>query len=74
MSKYILGQNLFEIGLYAFKGCLLKEIEIPINVQEIGENAFLDNPLKKIKISKAFENQISKIFGDIDLSIIEWID
>ena len=74
LSKCILGQNLLEICPCAFKGCLLEEIEIPINVQEIGENAFLDNPLKKIKISKAFENQISKIFGDIDLSIIEWID
>lgn len=74
LSKYILGQNLLEICQYAFKGCLLEEIEIPINVQEIGENAFLDNPLEKIKISKAFGNQISKIFGEIDMSIIEWID
>ncbi len=71
--KYIhISKNILQIGGQAFCGCIsLENIELPPTIRRIGARAFLDcRALKQVRISANFCDDIEKIFGDIDMSIV----
>ncbi|MDE6200327.1 MAG: leucine-rich repeat protein [Clostridiales bacterium] len=63
------------IGGRAFENCTsLSEITIPKSVIDIGDDAFNGcTGLKSVTISINFKNDIRRIFGDIDPSIIHYV-
>ena len=60
----------------SFNGCSsLASITIPSSVRIIGDDAFDGcSNLTSIKISRRFEDDISRIFGDVNRNIITFID
>ena len=62
------------IGDSAFADCSsLTELVIPENVRRIGNNAFAGcTSLTSVTLSANFKNDVKRIFGDIDPSIIKW--
>ncbi len=69
-------ESVNEIGKEAFKGCdSLKSVVIPSTVRIIGDRAFIGcSGLTSVRISRKFEDDIKRIFGDIYLNIISYID
>lgn len=51
MAKEFFQSSITQIGVAAFYGAALKEIDIPVNVEVIEEYAFCDNNLSSLKIS-----------------------
>lgn len=68
--------NVTEIKKGAFVDCRsLTSIEIPSSVRIIGDDAFKGcTNLTSITINRRFEDDISRIFGDINHNIITFID
>ena len=58
-NKYLesltLGSGLTAIPADAFNGCSLSEVAVPVNVTEIGENAFANNNGKLTKVSMGYK-------------------
>ena len=50
-----LGSGLTAIPADAFNGCSLSEVVVPVNVTEIGENAFANNNGKLTKVSMGYK-------------------
>lgn len=63
-----------KIGDEAFSGCTsIGILEIPINLIDIGDNAFAGCiGLDSVKISANFKNDISRIFGEIDIKKVKF--
>lgn len=70
-----LGEHLEKIGEGAFCDCSsLQSIRIPLNVETIGDDAFARcSALSSIEISRNFEDDIERIFGQIDRKIVRFI-
>lgn len=72
-----LSENLYEIALSSFKNCnSLPKISIPNSVRKIGDGAFAGcTGLREISISRRFEEDLQRIFPDVDLSEVKinWI-
>lgn len=75
LTEITIPENVTFIDDGAFQGCSgLREIDIPKGVYRIGDDAFAGcTGLEKVTISSNFRNDIKRIFGDIDLNIIEFI-
>ena len=76
LSSINIPKGVTKIGESAFINCTsLTTIEIPTSVSNIGDDAFKDcTGLISIMISRRFEDDIIRIFGDIDYNIINFID
>ncbi|MBR6742204.1 MAG: leucine-rich repeat domain-containing protein, partial [Clostridia bacterium] len=75
LKNVILAHSTLWIGNYAFYGCTsLEQVRIPKGVRRIGKGAFFGcTALRYVRIGRNFEEDIEKIFGDIDRRIIEFI-
>ena len=69
-------ENVSAIWEKAFSGCAaLTKVEIPTEVRIIGDGAFSGcTGLTEVRISHRFEDDIARIFGDIDRRIISFVD
>lgn len=70
------GPELTGIGYRAFYNCAsLRRVRIPLRVTEIGDEAFVGcGALELVEISRNFQEDIQRIFGQIDPQIIRFID
>lgn len=70
LSAIEIPDNVKEIGRNAFYGCSsISSIVIPKSVRFIGDSAFRDcTGLQEITLSRRFEEDLSRIFGGLDLS------
>lgn len=68
-------KNLLQIGGQAFCGCTsLESIELPSTLRRVGARSFLDcRSLKQISISANFCEDLERIFGNIDLSLVRFL-
>ncbi len=77
LTSVKLSENLKEIAESAFEHCdSLPQISIPNSVRTIGNNAFEGcTGLREISISRRFEEDLQRIFADVDLSEVKisWI-
>ena len=55
LESLTLGSGLTAIPADAFNGCSLSEVAVPVNVTEIGENAFANNNGKLSKVSMGYK-------------------
>ena len=55
LTSLTLGSGLTAIPADAFNGCSLSEVAVPVNVTEIGENAFANNNGKLSKVSMGYK-------------------
>jgi hypothetical protein len=76
LKEIIFPETLIYIGKSSFRfNRDLFEVVFPKNLRFIGDGAFYGCiGLKAIYISPNFKNDILRIFGDIDPSIIHWIE
>ena len=75
LSKVELPAGIVGIEMDAFKGCVnLEEIQLPSSVRKIEDGAFCGcTGLKTIVLSRRFEGDIHRIFGDISMNVIRYI-
>ena len=76
LDGIIIPVTIKEIEGDAFLNCSsLTVLDIPQSVRHIGDNAFAGcTGLTSVALSANFKNDVSRIFGDIDVGIIKWID
>ena len=76
LSSINIPDSITEIGISAFECCRsLTTIDIPSSVRIIGDDAFSNcTNLSSVKIGRRFEDDIERLFGDIDHSIITFTD
>lgn len=74
-EKLIIPETVVEIGERAFEGCeKISSINIPVSIKKIGDNAFRNcSYAERITISARFEDDIQRIFGDVDSNAITFI-
>ena len=75
LSQVELPNGIVSIEMDAFKDCVsLEEIQIPSSVRKIEDAAFCGcTGLKSIVLSRRFEGDIHRIFGDISTNMIRYI-
>ena len=73
LISIVLPDALTKIEADAFKNCSsLTEITIPMSVRVIGNDAFANcTGLREITISRRFEEDLPRIFSDVDLSQVK---
>lgn len=76
LGKIIIPEAVKEVGDEAFLNCVsLTTLDIPKSVRHIGDRAFAGcSGLTSVTLSANFKNDVARIFGDIDPSIIHWIE
>ena len=76
LTAFEIPANVRTIWERAFQDCsCLTAVEIPCEVRIIGDDAFRGcTGLTSVRISRRFEGDIGRIFGDINRSIISFID
>ena len=75
LSQVELPSGVVRIDKDAFKGCVsLEQIQIPSSIRKIEDGAFSGcTGLKSIVISRRFEGDIHRIFGNVSTNVIHYI-